>query len=136
MEHHGRERASQFLASPGSRGAAGTIHSRERISEQMGSRKPKQPLARRDSVSTAREFPTGLQGDSQARTQSVAVVQPAAVASVAEACTATESIPAEAGRLDSGSEAKVAPKRYVPPACSVCTETRPKGRLYGRLHGS
>lgn len=123
MEHHGRKGASQFFTSPSGGGATGAIYSRERISEQMGSRKQKQPLARRDSVSTAREFPTGLQGDPQARTQSVAVVQPAAVQVVSKTSTAaTEPIQAEAGRLDSGSEAKVVPKpkQYTPPVCSVC----------------
>ncbi len=127
MEHIRREGTPKFLTSPSSRGAEGTIYSRERTSEQMGSRKPKQSLARRDSTSTARQFTARLQGDTETRAEPVAIVQPSTVATIETASTATEPISAEAGRLDSGSEAKIAPKRFVPPDCSVCSATRPKG---------
>jgi hypothetical protein len=127
VEHIRREGTPKFLTSPSSRGAEGTIHSRERTSEQMGSRKSKQSLARRDSTSTAGKFSTGLQGDSEVRAEPVAIVQPAAIATIETDSTATEPISAKAGRLDSGSAEAIEPKRYTPPDCSVCSATRPKG---------
>ena len=135
MEHIRRERAPKFLTSPSSGGTEGAIHSRERISEQMGSRKSKQPLARRDSTSTAGKFAAGLQGDSEARAEPVAIVQPAAIATIETDSTATEPISAKAGRLDSGSAEAIEPqpKQYTPPVCSVCVAL--PGLSYTEVYG-
>jgi len=129
MEHNGQQRTPQLLTPYRSRGAAGDISTGERISNEMGSNKQKQPLARRNG-----NEPSG--GGSAGR-QDIATAEPDAIAGVQAGVASqngrqAKSIPSPARRLDQG-DAEIKPKVYTPPPCTNCESRRPPNTNYSQV---
>lgn len=124
----GRQQASPELFATHSRGRTDAgVQGRERGNREMGSKKPKQPLARRDLPSSGLHGGSGNHVDNaerapdQASGREAEAIEAIATESTARAAAIQETY----GRLDSGDETTLTPKRYTPPNCSSCIALRP-----------
>lgn len=132
MEHNGHARTLDLHASCVRGGADGAIHRGQRDGAAMGSKKQKEPLARRDQPSNMRGVDHGDQdiakGDTDNTVEPKLPQAPTAKASELTVCTA-------AGRVVEGDEA-VKAKRYSPPGCSACAAIRPAGKNYTEVYNT
>ena len=125
----GRQQATPELFTAHSRGRTNAgVQGRERGNREMGSKKPKQPLARRDLPSSGLHGGTGDYIDNAERTpdQASGRKAEASEAIATESTARAAAIQKTDGRLDSGDAETLTPKRYTPPNCSSCIALRPK----------